>query len=703
MAHITGHTRIAPAAIAALILLMLTAGSISPIYGRTINVRGIVIQQGSREPIEGVAIYNAETNRLIGSTNMEGKYTVSIDDSGTLLFTILGSQDLTEPVNGRLAIDVALFPEAKELEEVVITAKGVAKGLVIEPADLDLKGNYIYLKKHVKIPHRIFASDVRMIIQPGIYNVTRRSLTYLKPVVFDGFRYDITQKRMHDWKPETDPLRPYVQVKKTGRKEDDIVLISDSLYIDNPKDDFMCVVMASMENYNRVIYADTLQIARGTVNPLRFLEYDLKGAELTDSRYLPQPEVHLRDQSGDVNLSFPLGKTNLDMSLGNNAAEMETMLGELRTIENDPDMTLKSFSIYGTASPEGRYELNKKLADGRMQSAMDIVLGSIPESMRRNADISSRADVATWEDVENLLRADGLEHEADAVHDIIRRYPRDITQQSYRMRSLPFYKTTLLNDYLPRLRRVSYRIVSSRYRPLTDDEIAQLYRTDRANLSKYHFWRHYQNATDESSRESIIREALKVHPDFLAAATDLSAMMINRGEADEAILEPFFTDQKTIDRFPEESRYDMAVSAMYASHFNRADSLLTQLPDTPAYHEAKIYCTALSGRYSEVIEELSAISPFNEVLLLLATKNNGLAWQKAKQLGNSAREEYVKAIAANRVDEYLDAIVHLENALALDPSLRDVARIDGDVYDLLDEDDQSSTTQSNEQEGNNNE
>lgn len=703
MAHITGHTRIAPAAIAALILLMLTAGSISPIYGRTINVRGTVIQQGSREPIEGVAIYNAETNRLIGSTNMEGKYTVSIDDSGTLLFTILGSQDLTEPVNGRLAIDVALFPEAKELEEVVITAKGVAKGLVIEPADLDLKGNYIYLKKHVKIPHRIFASDVRMIIQPGIYNVTRRSLTYLKPVVFDGFRYDITQKRMHDWKPETDPLRPYVQVKKTGRKEDDIVLISDSLYIDNPKDDFMCVVMASMENYNRVIYADTLQIARGTVNPLRFLEYDLKGAELTDSRYLPQPEVHLRDQSGDVNLSFPLGKTNLDMSLGNNAAEMETMLGELRTIENDPDMTLKSFSIYGTASPEGRYELNKKLADGRMQSAMDIVLGSIPESMRRNADISSRADVATWEDVENLLRADGLEHEADAVHDIIRRYPRDITQQSYRMRSLPFYKTTLLNDYLPRLRRVSYRIVSSRYRPLTDDEIAQLYRTDRANLSKYHFWRHYQNATDESSRESIIREALKVHPDFLAAATDLSAMMINRGEADEAILEPFFTDQKTIDRLPEESRYDMAVSAMYASHFNRADSLLTQLPDTPAYHEAKIYCTALSGRYSEVIEELSAISPFNEVLLLLATKNNGLAWQKAKQLGNSAREEYVKAIAANRVDEYLDAIVHLENALALDPSLRDVARIDGDVYDLLDEDDQSSTTQSNEQEGNNNE
>lgn len=102
-----------------------------------------------------------------------------------------------------------------------------------------------------------------------------------------------------------------------------------------------------------------------------------------------------------------------------------------------PDMTLKNFSIHGTASPEGRYDLNKKLADGRMQSAMDIVTRSIPESMRRHADISSSADVATWKEVEALLRADGLDNEADAVRKVIDRYPRDINQQSARMRSVP--------------------------------------------------------------------------------------------------------------------------------------------------------------------------------------------------------------------------------------------------------------------------
>lgn len=85
MAQILKYIRFTRTVIAGSIL-MLAAGSLSPAHGRTINVRGTVIQQGSREPIEGVAIYNAENDRLIGSTNMEGKYTVAIEDTGTLLF-----------------------------------------------------------------------------------------------------------------------------------------------------------------------------------------------------------------------------------------------------------------------------------------------------------------------------------------------------------------------------------------------------------------------------------------------------------------------------------------------------------------------------------------------------------------------------------------------------------------------------------------
>lgn len=656
-----------------------------PAGARTINVRGKVVRQGSHEPLEGVTIRNAETDRLVGTTNMEGQFTVAIDDAGSLLFSIMGSEDLTVPVDGQLNMEVSLFPKAHELDEVVVVAKGLSNAMVIEPAELDVKGNYIYLKKFVKIPHKLFSSSVRMIIQPTIYNVTERHLSYLKPVVFDGHRYAITQRRMCDWKENLDSLTPYRTIKRTSRRTDDVVLISDSLYVPNPKDDFMCVVMTSLENYNRVIYADTFMIARGTVNPLRFLNYSLRGYDMTDERYLPQPEVHLRDNAGDMNLSFEVGKSDLNLSLGNNASEIDAMLNEFRAIEKDPDMTLKSFTIFGTASPEGSYDRNLQLANARMQSAMDVILRSVPENLRRNARMSTDAQVARWTEVETLLRQDGHNAEADAVAEVIAAFPGSVDAQSVRMRRLPFYKTLLVPDYLPRLRKVSYEIVTSRYRPLTDEEIADLYATDNSQLSKYNFWRYYRSLSDPKAKEAAMRRALEVHPDFLAAATDLSALLINNGKADEDILAPFFADTKTWLKLPEESRFDMAVSAMNAMHFSRADSLMVDLPDTPDFHKGKAYCAALNGRYVEVMQEISEDSPLNEVLLLLALKDNDTAWQRAQKLGDSAIEEYIKATAANRVDSYLDAIVHLENALRLDPALRDVARVDGDIADLLED------------------
>ena len=145
-------------------------------YAGDINVRGKVVQQGKNEPLEGVVIFDAETDQLLGTTNAFGEYSVTIDENGTLLFTVLASKDLEEPVNGRLQIDVALFPDAQSLRELVVTGKNQNKGLVLPPADLILEGNEISLKTLAKIPHQFFSSGVRVIFQPAIYNVTRRTL-----------------------------------------------------------------------------------------------------------------------------------------------------------------------------------------------------------------------------------------------------------------------------------------------------------------------------------------------------------------------------------------------------------------------------------------------------------------------------------------------------------------------------------------------
>ena len=72
--------------------------------------------------------------------------------------------------------------------------------------------------------------------------------------------------------------------------------------------------------------------------------------------------------------------------------------------------------------------------------------------------------------------------------------------------------------------------------------------------------------------------------------------------------------------------------------------------------------------------------------MLLAMKKNKEAWEKASQLNTgSAREYYVKAIAANRMEKVGEALTYIEKALELDPSLLETARVDGDIIDLLPE------------------
>ncbi len=665
--------------IAAILMIALAATA------RDINVRGIVTNSQG-EPMQGVCIYNAENEQLLTSTNEEGKYLVIIDGDGKLVFSILGMEDTEVPVEGRLTIDVMLTRSSITLDEVLVKAKGKLKTVAPEPTDIEIKGNYAHIKTRIKVPHRLFGSSTRLIIQPALYNVSASKMWYLKPLVFDGRRYNITQDRMLDFDLNDDPLTPYVEVQKHSSRKDDMIFWSDSVYLDNPDHDFHCDMLMAMENYNRVFYRDTTTIARGTVNPMRFFQYNLIGTEVTDTTFYPTPEMQMRDTRGDVMLTFRVNDARLDMDQGNNRSEMNSLLSQLQRIENDPDAALKSFYIYSTSSPEGNYEKNVTLSQRRMQSALDLIMDNLSPTTRRYMEVKSDASVEPWETLVKMLRADSLNTEADAVAEIIARYPGQMDMQSVRVRKLPFYSSLIPEKYLPRMRKVSYEFLTSQYRYLTDDEIAEVYKTDPKSLSRFEFFRLYRYvAKTPAEKEEYLKKALETHPNFIVAATDLSAMKLERGEADYDLLAAYLKLGNKTKKIPDESRLNHIAACLASHHYLEADSLASLLPDTPKFHKAKVYTDVFNGRYEEAMQEVAAESPINEVVILLALKANDQAWRKASKLGGSAEEEYLKAVAANRVDEYMAAVSHLENALRLKPELKEIAKIDGDLIDLMEE------------------
>jgi len=181
-------------------------------------------------------------------------------------------------------------------------------------------------------------------------------------------------------------------------------------------------VHLAMENYRNIIYRDSFSIARGTVNPLRFLEYKFSAFSLTDEKYLPKPVMQLRDTKGEVNLTFLVGKADLDDKNPQNQVELNRLNQELRGIETNPDASLKSFHITGVASPDGSYATNLRLAKLRTDKALERILAQLDPETRKLLEVKSDASVASWKEVAELLKKNSKPELAKEVEDLIKQY-----------------------------------------------------------------------------------------------------------------------------------------------------------------------------------------------------------------------------------------------------------------------------------------
>ncbi|WP_418495745.1 hypothetical protein [Coprobacter sp.] len=645
------------------------------IIAQNLRVAGVV-RGNNEERLAGVTIINEETKKVVGLTDEDGKYSVVVPVNGILNFTCLGYDGQDIKVKGRQIIDVVLVSTAVKIQEVSVVAK-IKNKVIFEPSEIEVVGNYFHLKTRFKVPAEMFSSNTRLIVQPTLYNITRKKGVLLKPVVTDGREYTLTQERMYEFDLRNDPLEPYIR-KSEMTKNGELVAYHDSAYIENLKEDFRADIRLSLENYNRILFTDSFQIARGLVNPLRFFEYKLEAKNITDERYFPKPELQLRNDRGEVELSFLPGKADINDRDPKNASELAKLKERLSSIETNPDAKLQTFSILGVSSPEGPHDKNLVLAKKRMDLAVNRILSHLNKETLDFLKIQTGSKVETWQTAIEMMRRDSLFEQAQDIQNIVNKYPDSPDKQWRAIIRLPYYRSVIVPHYLPLMRRVEYNFDYSIYRFLTDAEIKELYLKDYKQLSRHEFWRMFEIAESDEEKETIYKQALEVYPKFMLAANNLSALYINQGRPDDSILESFISKDA-----PEEVLTNQAVALLSNWKYEKADSVVSLIPDGVSSEYLKSVTRALNGNYEEALATFGQEGGINEVVLLLALKRNDEAWEKAQNLPETARSEYVKAIAANRLDKVMDAINHIEKAFELDPSLRDVAKVDADVMDLL--------------------
>lgn len=642
-----------------------------------------VVKDDLGEPLSDVIIEIESRKGDLAATGSDGSFSIKVLPSDKLIFSCLGFKTyIVDNIKGKRRLNVVLTPSFIQLGEVQVTGE-LKNKILTEPTDIEIVGNYFHIRPRFSIPEGMFPSFSRLIIQPSIYNITRSKRIFLKPIVQDDAGFDVLHERMYDFDPSLDPLYSYKEVRGDIRKGERIPY-HDSAYIENVKDDYRADVVFYIERKGRRVsknYIDTFTIANGTVNPLRFFDYEFSAFPLGDDYEKPSPEKQFMEEDGNMNLTFAVSKSDIDLGLGNNKEEVNITVRKLRSIVEDPEAVLQSFSINASASPDGRYASNLALAKARLNSAKELILSNLPSDLLATLYTQSEARVASWLEVAELMARDSLSI-AKEVEAIAKRYPNDTERATKEVYKLGIRKL-VAERYLPRLRSMQYRFTYSMNRVLTDEEICSYYVSGK-RLSRYEYWRLLEGDVLKDSTESIARKALLQYEDFLYPAAVLAELLLVDNRPDPEVLRPF-----AVRGAPSSVLQNQVLSLLAADRFTEADSIFALLPSSVISPELSGVVNALNGRFEEAYSYFAPQGGLNEVLLLLAMKKDKEAYEKAQFLEPMvAKNEYVKAICANRLsdDDPLklgEAVASIENALALDPSLREIAEVDADVMELL--------------------
>ena len=140
-------------------------------YAQDITVSGTVTDAESGEPMMSVTVAILGTTGGT-TTNLDGTYSIRVASDAELSFMFMGYETETVPVNGQRTINVAMIPEEKMVDEIVVQAYGTTTRAQFVGSSIAVDGDKIAAKSVSNVTNALagLSSGVQVVNgsgQPG--------------------------------------------------------------------------------------------------------------------------------------------------------------------------------------------------------------------------------------------------------------------------------------------------------------------------------------------------------------------------------------------------------------------------------------------------------------------------------------------------------------------------------------------------------
>lgn len=246
----------------------------------------------------------------------------------------------------------------------------------------------------------------------------------------------------------------------------------------------------------------------------------------------PQIEkTKIRNEVGQAFLDFKVNRTDIDPDYRKNPVELEKINHTIDVVLKDANLSITGIAIHGYASPDGRYDANARLAEGRAAALRAYVENRYA---LKNVKYSVETTPEDWEGLKKRVEARTDLPQRDSLLVLIAASGDPDAREMQIRKTFPDVYKTLVEEVYPSLRHSDYRI-DYVVRPFTLDEIRVIFKQSPKQLSQneiYSLAQTYQPGTEEYSE--VIRAAAALFPNDETANLNAANVALMHREVETA-------------------------------------------------------------------------------------------------------------------------------------------------------------------------
>lgn len=241
------------------------------------------------------------------------------------------------------------------------------------------------------------------------------------------------------------------------------------------------------------------------------------GAPMLDAPFVFAPPVDaapvIKSIEGSAFITFVVNRTELKPDYMVNRRELGKIINSIDFVRKDPDATITGVHIKGFASPEGPYDNNVRLAQGRTETLRRYVrdLYSFADTT-----ITSSYEPEDWQGLRNYITDSmqfAISHRPEIIRLIDSDFAPDLKDNTIKQRYPEDY-AIILKDIYPWLRHSDYKVTYSIKTYTSLAEIKHAYATDPSRLRTVDFYTLAQSYPIGSNEyREVFETAVETYPD----------------------------------------------------------------------------------------------------------------------------------------------------------------------------------------------